>query len=314
MPFVTNKELLNKAMEHGYAMGAFNINNMELIQGIVEAAKELDAPLILQVSKGARAYAGRTYIMKLAEAALADSNLPIAVHLDHGPDFELCKAVIDDGFTSVMIDGSHFDFKENMAVTKKVVDYAHPKGVAVEGELGKLMGMQFDEGEGGAVSKDAVYTDPDEAKEFAEKTKCDALAVAIGTSHGAYKFKATPKLDIARLKVIREKVKIPLVLHGASSVLQDYVRICNDNGAEIHGSQGVPEDQIKKAVKAGVQKVNIDTDLRLALTAGIRRSLKEDPKNFDPRNYLGPARDLVKEVVMRKIKLLGCDGKADLFR
>ncbi len=313
MPFITNKELLNKAMEEGFALGAFNINNMELVQGIVEAAKELNAPLILQVSKGARSYAGRNYIMKLAEAALEDSNLPIAIHLDHGPDFELCKEVIDDGYTSVMIDGSHFEYKKNMAITKKVVDYSHPKGVAVEAELGKLIGEQFDAGEGGAVAKSAVYTDPDEAKEFVDKTNCDALAVAIGTSHGAYKFKEKPKLDFERLKAIRELVKIPLVLHGASSVLQDYVKIANDHGAEIHGSQGVPEDQIKQAVKIGVQKVNIDTDLRLALTAGVRKAFTEDPKNFDPRKYLGPARDLVKEVVMRKIKLLGCDGKADLF-
>ena len=305
---------MDKAMKEGFALGAFNVNNMEITQGIIEAAKELNAPLILQVSKGARSYAGKTYIMKLAEAAEEDSGLPIAVHLDHGPDFELCKAVIDDGFTSVMIDGSHDPFEKNMAMTKKVVDYAHPKGVSVEAELGKLIGEQFDTGEGSKVAADAVYTVPEEAKEFVEKTKCDALAVAIGTSHGAYKFKAEPKLDFERLKQIREIVKIPLVLHGSSSVLPQYVEICNKYGAEIHGSKGVPEEQIKKAVKIGVQKVNIDTDLRLGLTAGIRKALADKPENFDPRKYLGPARDLVKEVVMRKIKLLGCDGKADLFR
>ena len=304
---------MDKAMEEGFALGAFNVNNMELIQGITAAAVELNAPLILQVSKGAREYAGKDYIMKLVEAAEKATNLPIAVHLDHGPDFEMCKAVIDDGFTSVMIDGSHELFEKNMALTKQVVDYAHPKGVSVEAELGKLVGEQFDSGEGGKIAASAVYTDPKEAKEFVEKTGCDSLAVAIGTSHGAYKFKAEPKLDFERLKAIREVVKIPLVLHGSSSVLPHYVDICNKYGADIHGSKGVPEEQIKKAVEIGVQKVNIDTDLRLALTAGIRKAMVDDPKNFDPRKYLIPARDLIKEVVMQKIKLLGCDGKADLF-
>ncbi|MFH2028148.1 MAG: class II fructose-1,6-bisphosphate aldolase [Nanoarchaeota archaeon] len=314
MPFVTNKQLMDIAMEKGFAIGAFNVNNMELVQGITEAAKELNAPLILQISAGARKYAGKDYIIKMIEAAEKVTKLPIAIHLDHGPDFEMCKAVIDDGFTSVMIDGSHEPFEQNIKLTKKVVDYAHPKGVSVEAELGKLVGMQFDEGEeGGKIAADAVYTDPDEAHKFVEKTGCDTLAVAIGTSHGAYKFKSEPKLDFERLKLIREKVNIPLVLHGASSVLPEYVEICNRYGAKLVGSKGVPEDQIKKAVKIGVQKVNIDTDLRLALTAGIRKALVEDPKNFDPRKYLGPARDLVKEVVTRKIRLLGCDGKADLF-
>ncbi len=314
MPFVTNKDLMDKAMEEGFALGAFNINNMELAQGIVWAAKELNAPLILQVSKGARSYAGKDYIMKLMEAVEKDSGLPIAIHLDHGPDFDMCKQVIDDGFTSVMIDGSHEPFEGNVNLTKQVVDYAHPKGVSVEAELGKLVGEQFDSGEGSKVAASAVYTDPEEAKKFVEMTNCDSLAVAIGTSHGAYKFKAEPKLDFERLKAIREVVNIPLVLHGSSSVLPEYVKICNDFGAKIEGSKGVPEDQIKKAVEIGVQKVNIDTDLRLGLTAGVRKALMEDPKNFDPRKYLGPARDLVKEVVMRKIKLLGCDGKADLFK
>jgi fructose-bisphosphate aldolase class II len=313
--FITNKELMDRAMkEGGFALGAFNINNMEITQGIIAAAKELNAPLILQVSKGARKYAGRNYIMKLAEAAEKDSDLPIAIHLDHGPDFALCKEVIDDGFTSVMIDGSHEPFEKNIAMTKEVVDYAHPKGVSVEAELGKLVGEQFDSGEGGKIAADAVYTVPEEAKEFVEKTDCDALAVAIGTSHGAYKFKAEPKLDFERLKQIREIVKIPLVLHGSSSVLPEYVEICNKYGAKIHGSKGVPEEQIKQAVKIGVQKVNIDTDLRLGMTAGVRRELAENPEQFDPRKYLGPARDMIKEIVMRKIKLLGCDGKADLFR
>lgn len=313
MPFVTNKQLMDKAMKEGFALGAFNVNNMELIQAITEAAKELNAPLILQVSKGARKYAGKTYIMKLVEAAEKETGLPIAVHLDHGPDFEMCKAVIDDGFTSVMIDGSHEPFEKNIEITKKVVDYAHPKGVSVEAELGKLIGEQFDSGEGSKLAASAVYTDPKEAKEFVEKTNCDSLAVAIGTSHGAYKFKGEPKLDFERLKQIRKLVKIPLVLHGSSSVLPEYVEICNKYGADIQGSKGVPEEQIKKAVKIGVQKVNIDTDLRLGLTAGVRKALAENPKNFDPREYLGPAKELVKEIVRRKIKLLGCDNKADLF-
>jgi fructose-bisphosphate aldolase class II len=312
--FITNKQLMDKAMQEGFALGAFNINNMEILQGIISAAKELNAPLILQVSRGARDYAGRTYIMKLAEAAEKDSNLPIAIHLDHGDTFDLCKSCIDDGFTSVMIDGSHDPFEENIKKTKQVVDYAHPKKVSVEAELGKLIGEQFDSGEGGKVSADAIYTVPEEAAEFVKKTKCDALAVAIGTSHGAYKFKGEPKLDLERLKKIRKLVKIPLVLHGASSVLPEYVDICNKYGAKIEGSRGVPEEQIRQAVKIGVQKVNIDTDLRIAMTAGIRKSLAEKPAEFDPRKYIGPARDLVKEVVMRKLKLLGCDGKADLFR
>ncbi len=312
--FVTNKELLDRAMEEGFALGAFNINNMEIIQGIVSAAKELDAPLILQVSRGARSYAGKTYILKLAEAAEKDSGLPIALHLDHGDSFEICKEVIGDGFTSVMVDGSHEPFEANISLTKKVVDYAHPKKVSVEAELGKLVGEQFDSGEGDKVSTSAVYTNPGEAKEFVERTECDALAVAIGTSHGAYKFKAEPKLDFERLKQIRELVRIPLVLHGASSVLPEYVGIANKYGAKIIGSRGVPEEQIRQAVKIGVQKVNIDTDLRLAMTAATRRALAEKPEEFDPRKYLGPARDMVKEVVARKLKLLGCEGKAALFR
>ena len=312
--FITNNELMQKAMKNNFAVGAFNINNMEILQGIIAAAKELDAPLILQVSKGAREYAGRTYIMKLAEAAEKDSNLPIAIHLDHGDSFELCKQVIDDGFTSVMIDGSHLQFEENIALTKKVVDFAHGKKVSVEAELGKLIGEQFDAGEGGAVSANAIYTDPEQAKEFVERSGCDSLAVAIGTSHGAYKFKAEPKLDLERLQRIRKLVKIPLVLHGASSVLPEYVAVCNSFGASIQGSKGVPEDQIQQAVKIGVQKVNIDTDLRIAMTAAVRKSLSEKPAEFDPRKYLGPAREMIKEVVERKIKLLGCEGRAKLFR
>jgi fructose-bisphosphate aldolase class II len=312
--FKTNRELLEKAMKKGFAVGAFNINNMEIVQGIVAAAKELDAPLILQVSKGAREYAGRTYIMKLAEAAEKDSGMPIAVHLDHGDSFELCKQVIDDGFSSVMIDGSHLPFEQNVSLTKKVVSYAHKKKVSVEAELGKLIGEQFDAGEKSAVSAGSIYTVPEQAKEFVERTDCDSLAVAIGTSHGAYKFKGEPRLDLERLRRIRKLVKIPLVLHGASSVLQEYVEICNRHGASISGSKGVPEEQIREAVKIGIQKVNIDTDLRIAMTAAIRKTLAENPAEFDPRKYLGPARLLIKEVVMRKIDLLGSNGKARLFR
>ena len=312
--FVTNRELMQKAMEKKFALGAFNINNMEITQGIISAAKELDAPLILQVSRGAREYAGHTYIMKIAEAAEKDSGLPIAIHLDHGDSFELCEQAINDGFTSVMIDGSHLPFEENIALTKKVVGCAHAKKVSVEAELGKLIGEQFDAGESGKVFASAVYTNPEQAKEFVERAGCDSLAVAIGTSHGAYKFKAEPKLDLERLKKIRRLVKIPLVLHGASSVLPEYVEICNKFGAEIHGSKGVPEKQIAEAVKIGVQKVNIDTDLRIAMTAAIRKSFAEKPAEFDPRKYLGPAREMIKEVVARKIKLLGCNGKAKLFR
>jgi len=311
--FVTTKRLLADAIRGGYAVGAFNINNMELVQGIVSAAKELDSPLILQVSRGAREYAGRRYIMKLAEAAEDDSGLPIAVHLDHGDSFELCKAVIDDGFTSVMIDGSHLRFEENIEITKRVVDYAHERGVSVEAELGRLVGEQHDAGEGSEVSREAFYTDPLEAKEFVERTSCDSLAVAIGTSHGAYKFKGEPKLDLERLRQIRMLVNVPLVLHGASSVLHAYVDLCNRYGAGIKGSSGVPEEQIREAVRIGVQKVNIDTDLRIAMTAGVRRALFENVEEFDPRKYIGSGRALVKEVVMGKIRILGCEGMAKLF-
>lgn len=300
-------------MEQKFAVGAYNVNNMEIIQGIVEAAKELNAPLILQVSKGARDYAGVKYVKKLIEAADEDSNLPIVLHLDHGPTVELCKQCVDDGFTSVMYDGSHESFEENTRQTKEVVDYAHSHGVSVEAELGQLIGDQFDSGEGGKAGE-GIYTDPDQAKEFVQKTGCDSLAIAIGTSHGAYKFKAEPKLDFERLKMIRQKVDIPLVLHGASSVLEEYTEICNRYGGNIKGSKGVPEEQIKTAVSIGIQKVNIDTDLRLAMTGAIRKALAENPKEFDPRKYLGPGREAIKTAVMRKIKLLGTDGKAHLIQ
>jgi fructose-bisphosphate aldolase class II len=311
--FLTTKRLLEEATIGGFAVGAFNINNMELVQGIVSAAKELYSPLILQVSRGAREYAGRRYIMKLAEAAESESGLPIAIHLDHGDRFELCKAVIDDGFTSVMIDGSHEPFEGNVEITKRVVDYAHDRGVSVEAELGRLVGEQHDTGEGSEVSREVSYTDPLEAKEFVERTSCDSLAVAIGTSHGAYKFKGEPRLDFERLRQIRRLVRVPLVLHGASSVLPEYVDLCNRYGADIRGSSGVPEEQIREAVMIGVQKVNIDTDLRIAMTAGVRKTLFENVGEFDPRKYLGAGRTLVKEVVMGKIRILGSEGKASLF-
>jgi fructose-bisphosphate aldolase, class II len=309
---ISTKPLLEKAMEHKFAVGAYNVNNMEIIQGIISAAKELNAPLILQVSKGAREYAGIRYIKKLVEAAEEDSSLPIALHLDHGPTVELCKQCVDDGFTSVMFDGSYLDFEENIRMTKEIADYAHERNVPVEAELGQLIGQQFDSGEGGEKGGGA-YTDPDQAKEFVERTGCDSLAVAIGSSHGAYKFKGEPRLDFERLAKIREKVQIPLVMHAASSVLSEYVEICNQFGGKLEGSKGVPEEQVQKAVAIGVQKVNIDTDLRLAFTGAIRKTFVENPQEFDPRKYLGPAREAIKTAVIRKIRLLGTDGKASLF-
>jgi fructose-bisphosphate aldolase class II len=297
-----------KAYEGGYAIGAFNVNNMEIIQGIVEAAEQERAPLILQISKGARKYARHEYLMKLIEAALQISNLPIAVHLDHGDSFELCKACIDGGFTSVMIDGSHLPFEENVALTKKVVEYAHPRGIPVEAELGRLKGV---EEHVSVAERDAIFTDPDQAQQFVERTGCDSLAVAIGTSHGAYKFKGEPFLDFERLHAIEERLPgFPLVLHGASSVLHDFVEMCNKYGGKIPGAKGVPEEMISRAAKGGVCKVNIDTDLRLAMTATIRKEFAEKPENFDPRNYLGPARDAIREMVRHKLQILGCCGKA----
>ena len=308
MPLVTSEEMFKKAYEGGYAVGAFNVNNMEIIQGIVEAASELRSPVILQVSKGARKYAKHEYLVHLIQAALEiHKDLPIVMHLDHGDSFELCKSCIDGGFTSVMIDGSHLPYEENVALTKKVVEYAHPRGVVVEAELGRLAGVE----EHVQVSeKDSSYTDPDQAVDFVEKTGIDSLAVAIGTSHGAYKFKGEPKLDFERLEIITHKLEgFPLVLHGASTVIPEFVELCNQYGGNLPGARGVPEDMIAEAVKYGVCKVNIDTDLRLAMTGYIRKELSEHPDNFDPRKYLGPARDAIREMVKRKIKILGSDGK-----
>ncbi len=306
---VPTKELLQKALKGKYALGAYNVNNMELLQAIVEAGQELQAPLILQVSAGARKYANETYLIKLVEAALSSSDIPIALHLDHGEDFEICKACIDGGFSSVMIDGSKHPFEENIALVKQVVDYAHPRGVSVEAELGRLAGVE----DNISVSeKDAIYTNPAEAKEFIERTGVDSLAIAIGTSHGAYKFKGEAKLDFERLAEIQKAVgdEFPLVLHGASSVPEELVKICNDNGAQIMGSKGVPEPMFSQATQLGVAKINVDTDLRLAFTGAIRKVMKENPAEFDPRKYLGPARAAVKEVVKHKIKVFGTDQKA----
>ncbi len=309
MPIVNSEEMFKKAYDGGYAIGAFNVNNMEIIQGITESAKELNAPLILQVSAGARKYANHTYLMKLVEAALEETNLPVCLHLDHGESFEICKAVIDGGFSSVMIDGSHYSFEENIEITKRVVDYAHERGVVVEGELGRLAGI---EDAVNVSEEDALFTDPDEVQEFVERTGVDSLAIAIGTSHGAYKFKGEPTLRFDILEEIQKRVPgFPIVLHGASSVMPEYVEKINKYGGNISGAQGVPEDMLRKASQMAVCKINIDTDLRLAFTAKIREHMGENPGDFDPRKYLRPAREAISEVVKHKIiNVLGCENKA----
>ncbi|WP_419022342.1 class II fructose-1,6-bisphosphate aldolase [Emergencia sp.] len=307
MALVTTKEMFAKAIKSDYAIGAFNVNNMEIIQGIVEAAQIENAPLILQVSAGARKYAKPIYLLKLVEAAIEDTGVDVALHLDHGEDFDICKKCVDDGFTSVMIDGSKHPFEENIALTKQVVEYAHAHGVSVEAELGKLAGVEDNVK---VDARSATFTDPDEAAEFVERTGVDSLAIAIGTSHGAYKFKGEPYLDFERLKKIHELIPdTPLVLHGASSVLKEFVDRCNEFGGEIPGAQGVPEDMIHEAVKYGICKVNVDTDLRLAMTAEIRRVLAEHPEEFDPRKYLGPGRDAITRMVQHKIRdMLNASG------
>mgnify|MGYP002534302741 FL=1 len=314
MGLVTTKEMLEKAYKGGYAVGAFNVNNMEIIQGIMEAATEQNAPVILQVSAGARKYANPIYLKKLVEAAvecskLSGKDIPVALHLDHGPDFETCKACIDSGFTSVMIDGSKYSFEENVELTKKVVEYAHPRGVVVEAEIGKLAGIEDDVNVSDA---DAMYTNPDEAVEFVKRTGCDSLAIAIGTSHGAYKFKGEPKLRFDILKKVQEKLPgFPIVLHGASSVPQEFVEMCNEYGGNIPGAKGVPEEMLKEAATMAVCKINIDSDIRLAMTANIRKCFVEEPEVFDPRTYLGKAREAVKNMVSHKIvNVLGCNNKA----
>ena len=308
MPLVTTKEMFKKAYEGGYAIGAFNVNNMETVQGIVEAAKETSAPLILQVSSGARKYAKHTYLVHLVQAAIEDSGLPIALHLDHGDSFELCKSCIDGGFTSVMIDASHHSFEDNIALTKQVVEYAHDHGVSVEAELGRLAGVEDDVKVSDA---DSSYTRPEEVEEFVSRTGVDSLAIAIGTSHGAYKFKGEPKLRFDILEEVSRCLPgFPIVLHGASSVMPEYVKIIEQYGGEMPGAQGVPEDLLRKAASMAVCKINIDSDLRLAVTAAIRKHLAENPTHFDPRQYLKPARDAVTEVVKHKIiNVLGCNNK-----
>ena len=307
MALVTTKEMFAKAINSDYAIGAFNVNNMEIIQGIVEAAEIENAPLILQVSAGARKYAKPIYLLKLVEAAIEDTGVDVALHLDHGEDFDICKKCVDDGFTSVMVDGSKHPFEENIALTKQVVDYAHARGVVVEAELGKLAGVEDNIK---VDARSATFTDPDEAAEFVERTGVDSLAIAIGTSHGAYKFKGEPYLDFERLKKIHALIPdTPLVLHGASSVLREFVDRCNEFGGEIPGAQGVPEDMIHEAVNYGICKVNVDTDLRLAMTAEIRRVLTEHPEEFDPRKYLGPGRDAITRMVQHKIRdMLNASG------
>lgn len=309
MPLVTTKEMFEKSMKEGFAIGAFNINNMEIIQGIVDAAQKQNSPVILQASSGAIKYARIKYLMKMVEAAVEETNIPIAIHLDHGPDFETCKMCIDNGFTSVMIDGSKYSFEENVALTKKVVDYAHERGVVVEAELGQLAGIEDDVN---VSEEDAKYTDPDQAKEFVERTGCDSLAIAIGTSHGAYKFKGEARLRMDILKQVKEKIpNTPIVLHGASTVIPELVETCNSYGGDIPGAKGVPDEILHEASLSGVSKINVDTDLRLAMTAAIRKEFTESPSTFDPRKYLGPARDLIKETVQHKIRdVFGSSNKA----
>ncbi len=307
MPLVTTTEMFKKAYEGGYAIGAFNINNMEVIQGIIEAGAETRSPLILQVSKGARDYAKTIYLRKLMEAACQETDLPIAFHLDHGDSFELCKDCVDNGFTSVMIDASHHSFEENIAITKKVVEYAHDHGVVVEAELGKLAGIEEH-----VVSDTHQFTDPDEVEEFVARTGVDSLAIAIGTSHGAYKFKGKAELRFDILEEVSKRLpNFPIVLHGASSVPQEFVELIDKYGGNVKGAQGVPEELLRKAASMAVCKINIDSDIRLAITASIRKHFAEHPEHFDPRQYLKPARAAIKDMVKRKIiNVLGSDGKA----
>ena len=321
MPLVNTRDMFKKAYEGGYAIGAFNVNNMEIIQGIVEGAQAPNAPLLLQVSKGARAYANHTYLVKLVEAAVETSGLPIALHLDHGPDFETCKSCIDGGFSSVMFDGSHLPFEENIEQTRRVVEYAHKYNVTVEAELGRLAGVEDDVKVSAA---DSSYTRPDEVEEFATATGCDSLAIAIGTSHGAYKFTAAqctrnadgilvpPPLRFDILEEVSKRLPgFPIVLHGASSVPQEFVKIINENGGKMPDAVGIPEEQLRQAAKGAVCKINIDSDLRLAMTACIRQYFNEHPDHFDPRQYLKPARIAIKNMVEHKlVDVLGCDGKA----
>ena len=309
MPLVTSKEMFKKSMDEHFAIGAFNVNNMEIIQGIVDAAAEENSPIILQVSSSAIKYARIGYLRKMIEAALEEHDIPIVLHLDHGPDFETCKMCVDNGFTSVMFDGSKYDFEENVRLTKQVVDYAHEHGVVVEAELGKLAGVEDDVN---VSEEDSMYTDPMQAKEFVERTGCDSLAIAIGTSHGAYKFKGEPRLRFDILAKVKELIpNTPIVLHGASTVIPELVEMCNKYGGNIPGAKGVPDEILHEASKSGVSKINVDTDLRLAMTAQIRKVFAEDPSVFDPRKYLGEARNQIKETVQHKIRdVFGSSNKA----
>lgn len=313
MALMNTREMFKYAYEGKYAIGAFNVNNMEIIQGIVSAAKEQESAVILQVSAGARKYANPIYLRKLVEAAIEETDLPIALHLDHGDTFELCKQCIDSGFSSVMIDGSALPYEENVELAKRVVDYAKPRNITVEAELGKLAGVEDDVN---VSAEDATYTDPDQAVDFVKRTGVDSLAIAIGTSHGAYKFTGEPKLDFARLEKISNLLpNFPLVLHGASSVIPKYLDLCNKYGGAIPGAKGVPEDMLNQASKLGVCKINVDTDLRMAMTAAIRQIFAENPAEFDPRKYLGPGRDAIKEIVAHKIKnVFGSAGSAKNFK
>ena len=312
MPILTSREMFKKAYEGNYAIGAFNVNNLEIIQGITEAAGELRAPLILQVSAGARKYAKHIYLMKLIEAAEIDTGLPICIHLDHGDDFEICKSCIDGGFTSVMIDGSKHPFEENIKLTAQVVEYAHARGVTVEGELGKLAGIEDDVN---VSEEDASFTRPEEVEEFVSRTGVDSLAIAIGTSHGAYKFKPgqKPKLRFDILEEISKRLPgFPIVLHGASSVVPEFVEVINEYGGDMPDAIGIPEEMLRMAASMAVCKINIDSDLRLGMTAGIREHLGKNPSHFDPRQYLAPGRDNIKALVRQKIEnVLGCNGAAE---
>ena len=310
MPLVTSTDMFQKAYAGGYAIGAFNVNNMEIIQGITEAAKEVGAPLVLQVSAGARKYAKHVYLMKLVEAAIEDTGLPICLHLDHGEDFEICKSCIDGGFTSVMIDGSKHSFEENIALTRKVVAYAHDRGGVVEGELGRLAGVEDDVN---VSAEDSSYTDPNQVEEFVKATGVDSLAIAIGTSHGAFKFKPGQKPQL-RFDILEEVARrlpgFPIVLHGASSVVPQYVDIINSNGGNLEDAIGIPEDMLRQAARMAVCKINIDSDLRLAMTAGVRQHVMQHPENFDPRGYLKPGREFIHDLVKHKlIHVLGCENK-----
>ena len=309
MSLVTTKNMFEKSIAEKFAVGAFNINNMEFVQGIMDAAEEENSPVILQTSSSAIKYARIPYLRKMIEAGLEEHDIPVALHLDHGPDFETCKLCVDNGYTSVMFDGSKYDFEKNIELTKQVVDYAHEHGVVVEAELGKLAGIEDDVN---VAENDAMYTDPEQALEFVQRTGCDSLAIAIGTSHGAYKFKGEARLRFDILEKVKELMpNVPIVLHGASTVIPEYVEMCNKYGGNMPGAKGVPDEMLHEASMRGVSKINVDTDLRLAMTAAIRKVFVETPEQFDPRKYLGPGRDFIKETVKHKIRdVFGSSNKA----